>query len=77
MRVDEESRRRCREDVSGEEEEEVLQRVVFGWPEEKFWTSTKKIGKDEEDETGFREKVREDEEEKSARRSLKFSREAI
>jgi len=35
--------------------------VVFGWPEEKFWTSTKKIGKDEEDETGFREKVREDE----------------
>jgi len=35
--------------------------VVFGWPEEDFWTSTKKIGKDEEDETGFREKVREDE----------------
>ena len=35
--------------------------VVFGWPEEDFWTCTKKIGKDEEDETGFREKVREDE----------------
>jgi len=35
--------------------------VVFGWPEKDFWTSTKKIGKDEEDETGFREKVREDE----------------
>lgn len=35
--------------------------VVFGWPEEDCWTSRKKIGKDEEDETGFREKVREDE----------------
>ena len=31
----------------------VYSAVVFGWPEEKFWTSTKKIGKDEEDETGF------------------------
>ena len=29
MRVDEESRRRCREDVSGEEDEEVLQRGCF------------------------------------------------
>ena len=35
--------------------------VVFGWPEEDCWTSRKKIGKDDEDETGFREKVREDE----------------